>query len=208
MLSELIARIKAHARKRRRPAIILLLLSVIGLVWDVLVDTHTVSWLFEFLRLPTIGWFAALATNHLGLVPLAIVLGSLAGLGFLFRPAKPAITHPRNRDLVNTPITISGTHDYQTDNYWLVSNEGYNYWPKRRVTFQPDGRWDEQFYTGGGKRVTISLVKVNDIVQTLFENWVRNANKTQNWNALVLPQTHTTTDLTTVDSIVVTIAKT
>jgi hypothetical protein len=205
MLFEYLAdRIKALA-KRRGWLIIPVLLIVLSVAWDVLVFTHTMSWVIE--HFPTIRWLGAIAMNHL--VPLAMLLIGLAWLAFRFlRPAKPTITYPRNRDLKDTPMMVGGTHGNQTGNYWLATNEGNNYWPKSKVSFQPDGRWDEQINTGRGKKVTISLVKVSDLLHVAFENWMRNANKTQNWNAFSLPQTTTKEDLTKVDSIVVTVATT
>lgn len=204
MLSKLIDWLRTLARKRRW-LIIAGLLTVVLSAWDVLVDAHTFSWLFEKLRLPTVGWLGAVATNHR--VPLATLLIGFVWLAFwFFWPDKPAITNPRNRDVVNAPINVSGTHHNQTGNYWLVTNEGYNYWPKQRVNFRPDGRWDEQFDTDSGKKVTISLVKVSDLLDTTFENWKRNANKTKNWNALPLSQIITMENLVKVDSIVITVA--
>jgi hypothetical protein len=200
-------RIKAVA-KRRGWSIVPTLLIVLAVVWDVLVVTHTLIWVFEKLRLPTTGWFGAVAMNHLGLVPLAIFVIGLVWFGFLVRRAGPAITitHPRNGDVVNNPITVRGTHHDQTGNYWLVTDGGN--WPKRKVNFRSDGLWDEQIYTGVGKTVTISLVKVSELLQPMFQRWSRNANATRNWNnPFPLTPTVAEKNLTPIDSISVTVAK-
>jgi hypothetical protein len=128
----------------------------------------------------------------------------------LVRRAEPAITHPRNRDVVYTPITVRGTHHNQTGNYWLVTNDGRNnYWPKRRIYFQPDEQWDEQINTaeGQGQTATIWLVKVTDLLQDKFEDWQRNANRTGNWSGLPLTQEITRKNLRRVHAIVVTVAQ-
>jgi hypothetical protein len=107
---------------------------------------------------------------------------------------------------VNTPITVRGTHNNPKGNYWLVTNEGNRYWIKCIVTFRPNGRWEEKPDTGyGPKRATILLVRVSDL-QTTFEDWLRNANRTKDWSPLVLPQTITKKDLIIVDSVVVNVA--
>jgi hypothetical protein len=203
MLSKLIGRIKAIARRRGWLTIIPILLIVEG-VWDILVDTHTLSWLFEILRLPTIGWLGVVAMNHLGLVRLAMILIGLAWLGFLFRSPEPAITHPRNGDEVDSPMTVRGTHHNQTGNYWLVTDGGN--WPKHKVDFGSGGLWGEQIHTGGGHTVTISLVKVSDLLRAMFEEYSREANRTQKWCKFPLPSPPPKKHITIVESIVVTVA--
>lgn len=204
MLFELLAdRIKALAERRGWP-IIPVLLVIVSVAWEILVVTHTVSWLIE--RYPTIGWLGTAAIDHL--VSLGLLAIGLAWLAFWFRPAKPTITSSRNRDVVANPIPVSGTHDNETGNYWLVTNEGNNYWPKSKVRFRPDRRWDERVHTDWNKTVTISLVKVDDVVHKAFETWQQNANRTKNWDAFTLPQTATKQDLMRLESIVVTVAAT
>jgi hypothetical protein len=204
MLFEYLAnRIRALAERRGWP-IIPVLLIVVSVIWDIIVFSHTLSWLIE--RHPTIGWLGTAATNHL--VSVGLLAIGVVWLSFWLRPAKPTITSPRNRDVVGTPFTVSGTHDNQTGNYWLATNAGNDFWPKSKVIFRPDRRWDEQINVGRGQNVTVSLVKVDDIVQRAFESWSRNANREKDWRPFTFPSTTTKEDITKVDSIVVLVAAT
>jgi hypothetical protein len=120
---------------------------------------------------------------------------------------KPTITHPSFRDEVDSPITVGGTHHNEAGNYWLITNDGNQYWPKHEVKFGPGGQWEERIFSGGGHPVTISLINVSGSVHTTFENWKRNANKTKNWDALILDQTTVKENVVRCDSVVVTVPR-
>jgi hypothetical protein len=52
------------------------------------------------------------------------------------------------------------------------------------------------------------LVKVSDSLDTTFENWKRNANKTEDWDhPLILDQTTLKENLVRCDAVVVTVPK-
>jgi hypothetical protein len=141
-------------------------------IWKVLEGTHTTSWLIGILHhFPTIlGWIA------------------------------PRITHPAPGALVQTPMTVSGTHDKPKGNFWLVTNYKNDYWPKGKLHLRPDGRWEVEITTADAVTATILPVKASNLQDKLFDLWMETA-RANNWKPLNLPPSVTT--LITVDSIVV-----
>jgi hypothetical protein len=154
-------------------------MSVAVMLWKTLEFTHTATWVLGHLqRFPTmLGWIA---------------------------PAR--ITHPANGGLVRTPLTVSGAHTNPKGNFWLVTNSRNEYWPKSKLHFRLNGRWDTEIHTKDGVTSSILLVKVSDLLQVTFDNWQRCANRTKDWSALILPQTIPKNDLVTVDWIIVNVA--
>lgn len=119
--------------------------------------------------------------------------------------SKPAITNLRNNDVVQTPITVRGTHRNQMGNYWLVTDRGN--WPKQKVDFgRRDGRWEEEIHMGANRQVTISLVKVSNLLHTMFEKWQQNAKAAQNWDIPFPLSTDAKRYVVEVDSITVKVA--
>jgi hypothetical protein len=155
------------------------LVIVAAAAWQAAVIAHTVSWLIENLK-RFIFWVSGYP--------------------------KPKITHPVTGDPVRTPMTISGTHDKQPGNYWLVTNYRNDYWPKCKLHFRPNGRWDADISTNEDVTATILLVKVSDVQDKLFELWMQNA-RAHNWEPLKLSYKIKKKDLAIVDSIDVPVAK-
>jgi len=129
MLPELLAERAKVLARRCGWSIPPALLVGIAIIWDILEITHTIDWLIEKLRrFPTIRWFAVVAMNHSALTPLAMVFTGLVWLGMAFWPAKnkssnPMTTHPATGDVVHAePMTVSGAHNNEPGNYWLVTN--------------------------------------------------------------------------------------
>jgi hypothetical protein len=103
------------------------------------------------------------------------------------------ITDPHNRDNrdVQPWIKVKGTHTRPKGKFWLLTHNGDQYWPQKRIILEHDGIWNSNVHANTKKETrncAIVLAKVGDFADAVFEDYKTRGGRTKDWSPLKLPR--------------------